>query len=275
MHNVSLFKASDGSIRVRFFKNHIFTHDKKKSVKKRIYTPFIDQETLDLSYGYEIEAFFPDELEAKRNESLRCSISRTKNKVLKIALSGNFDYFCTFTFNPNICNRYDYDSCCKVIQSWLHSLPDHVQYLIVPEKHKDGAFHFHGLFSHFDDLFFSGDYKIGKVYHCKSINFGFHSFVPIQDRTRVSRYIVKYFTKDLISVSKGRRRYWYSYSNIFVESDVNLILTLNSMRKIIDLVKERGLFYAENKVFFLEYDEVWFPSGSFYDFLPLFQPPDC
>lgn len=259
MHNLSMFKCNDGSVRFRFFKNHVFDHEKKVSHKDRIYTPFLD-DNYNFKYGYEIDAFFPDEIERKKQESLRCSLSRTRNRILRLALSGDFNFFATFTFDGSKVNRYDYDSVCHVMQKWLRSLPPGTQYIVVPELHKDGAYHFHGLFSNFGGFRYAGRFKSGDVFHHDTIDFGYHSFVPIRDRVRCSRYIVKYITKELLSVASSRRRYWYSTSTLFCPMDLHFLVDKEKFLDLIQSFIERNGVYVNeiNQLSsFLQYNEIW------------------
>lgn len=275
MHNVSFLKCSDGSIRVRFFKNHIFDHEyhKPKPIEW-LETPFFESKwSYDHCLGYELPS--DEEIERKKEESLRCSVSRSRNKIFRIALSGKFKYFATFTFNPSFVNRYSYDDCCSILQGWLHRLVG-VQYLVVPEFHKDGAIHFHGLFSDIQGLYYVGHFKIGDVFHCSSIDFGFHSFVPIRSFIRVSRYITKYITKELVSSCMFRRRYWYSYSLITLKDDLRYLVQKSQWEDFIQAVKNKsGVFLNECKVNFLEYDEVWIDSDHCSFFNDFFETDTC
>lgn len=274
MHNLSIFPCSDGSVRIRFFKNKVFDHEQHKTKKERIFTPFFDRDNnYEQCYGYEIDAFFPDEIKKKKEESLRCSISRTRNRILKIALSGDFKYFATFTFDKQYVDRYDYNAVSRVMEDWLHSLPSGTQYIVVPELHKDGAIHFHGLFSDLGGLlYYVGEFRIGSVYHCSTISFGFHSFVPIRHRVRICRYIIKYITKEVVSNTPNRRRYWYSYSTIDVPVDLTVLINKLYFQVFIETHKEKGNFYVQEnqQVSCIKYSEVWIPSDFDFDVLSSF-----
>ena len=49
----------------------------------------------------------------------------------------------------------------------------------------------------------------GDVYNLNDFKWGFTTATPIKDRKRVSSYIAKYLTKEIV-VPKGRKRYWAS-----------------------------------------------------------------
>ena len=146
--------------------------------------------------------------------SLKSSLSRTVNTIYEIAFSNEWDWFLTFTFNPDNVNRYDYDECYKKLSKFLNNFKNRycidMKYLIVPEIHKDAAFHFHGLFSNVDDFYFtdSGHKSFGQiVYNFDSYKLGFSTATKVQDTKKVSSYITKYITKDLIKSSNGKHRY--------------------------------------------------------------------
>ena len=96
------------------------------------------------------------------------SIKRTKKKVYDYAKSNEWEWFVTFTFSPDKVNRYDYDECTKYLSKWFNNLKRSspaLSYLVVPEQHKDGAYHFHGLFSGMNErqIVWTGKYVIKRV----------------------------------------------------------------------------------------------------------------
>lgn len=151
------------------------------------------------------------------SESLRISYSRTIKKIYDITRSNRWDWFFTLTFNGDKVDRYDYAAVSKKMIVWLANMrricPNMV-YIVVPEQHKDGAWHFHGLFKNVDDLdiSFSGrlDNKLRKIYNVSSYKWGFSTATEISDSSKASSYLCKYITKDLCLMTKGKRRYWAS-----------------------------------------------------------------
>ena len=77
------------------------------------------------------------------------NISRAKSKVLEYALCNEFEYYVTLTINKDKHNRYDlkayYKRFSKFLNNYNYRYGVKVQYLLVPEKHRDGAWHLHGL----------------------------------------------------------------------------------------------------------------------------------
>ncbi len=79
--------------------------------------------------------------------SEQVSRARAKSKVKDIALLNNFEYFFTWTLDPSKIDRYDTGAVKKKVFDFLKNMVKRkgFAYVIVPELHKDGAIHFHGL----------------------------------------------------------------------------------------------------------------------------------
>ena len=78
----------------------------------------------------------------------RISLSRTKRNIKELALCNNFQYFATITINSRNCDRYSLIETQKILRKYLKKIKrnnNDFKYLFITEKHKDGAFHFHGL----------------------------------------------------------------------------------------------------------------------------------
>lgn len=139
------------------------------------------------------------------------SLSRTKALVRDIILCNDFELFCTFTFDPDKVDRYSYQACLNKMSTWLHhqkNNSDDFAYIIIPEHHKDGAFHFHALISHYkgslrDSKHFSSTGR--RVYNITSFRSGFSTAVKIDDKEIVSNYVTKYITKDFVKMFNRRR----------------------------------------------------------------------
>lgn len=143
------------------------------------------------------------------------SLRRTRTTIFDYALSNDFEYFVTFTFNPKKIDRYSIDETFNTMKYWLNRQKKHspdFAYVIVPEFHKDGAIHFHALIRAYN-----GDMKPTKVFqNCKRVYnvTGFTSgFTNAQkmdgDQEKTAGYITKYITKDTIN-RFNKRRYWAS-----------------------------------------------------------------
>ena len=134
---------------------------------------------------------------------------RSKQIIYQIARANEWNYFCTFTFAKN---RYDYAACKKRLQYFLNNFSKrkaHLEYLIVPEPHEDGAWHFHGLMiAELSDYLVKGWHP--GCYQLPDYSHGINEFEPVKDAQRVSMYITKYISKELQDALPGNRRYFHS-----------------------------------------------------------------
>lgn len=94
--------------------------------------------------------------ETKYDNKLVQSLSRARRTVLELALCNDWAYFCTFTLDKEKYKRDDLPKFQKDFSQWIRDqrkkykklgfdFPIH--FLFVPEEHKDGAWHMHGLLS--------------------------------------------------------------------------------------------------------------------------------
>ena len=170
------------------------------------------------------------------------SLKRTKKKVYDYAKSNEWEWFVTFTFSPDKVNRYDYDECTKYLSKWFNNLKRSspaLSYLVVPEQHKDGAYHFHGLFSGMNEhqIVWTGKYVIKrvrglrskfvrtkeKIYKIGSYKLGWMTATRVREMEKVTSYITKYITKDMLNGLHGRKRYWCSRNLVLPLEEVFIL----------------------------------------------------
>ena len=84
-----------------------------------------------------------------KQEDLIRSMRRARSKVRRIALSNDFKYFVTLTLDGAKVDRYDMAEIVKKLNYWADNQVRRkgLRYVLVPERHKDGAIHFHGFFN--------------------------------------------------------------------------------------------------------------------------------
>lgn len=183
---------------------------------------------------------FPDYFERVRTESMR----RTKSKVYNYAKCNDWDWFVTFTFNSEKVDRYNFDECSSKLSKWFNNLrrsSPGLSYVVVPEQHKDGAWHFHGLFSGLCDseIVWTGKYVIKKVckkgcrtrfvktkqkiYKIGRYRLGWMTATKITDKQKVISYITKYITKDMMAGLEGKKRYWTS-KNLLLPTEQTMMI---------------------------------------------------
>lgn len=165
--------------------------------------------------------------------SEQTSLTRTKQKIYEYAFANDWTngLFFTITFNPELVDSFNYDECYKRVYQFLKNVKrqnPEFKYIFVPELHKSGRIHFHGIGTNCDKLELkdSGKTKKGKkIYNISSRTFkyGFTTVSKIEDTEKVSNYITKYITKELISATKGKHRYLYS-KNLEVPTVENVMV---------------------------------------------------
>ena len=77
------------------------------------------------------------------------SMRRARAKVRRLALANGFDWFVTLTLDPAKVDRYDPKAIMQTVNRWLDNMVRRhgLRYILVPEQHQDGAYHFHGFFA--------------------------------------------------------------------------------------------------------------------------------
>lgn len=151
----------------------------------------------------------------KNPECYESSIMRTRTTISDICICNNFDLFCTFTFDPKRFNSKKIAYCKMYMNNWCRNQKQrhskNLQYLIVPERHKSGAIHFHALIKNYEGRLRDSGHKQGGrvIFNIPHWRFGFSTAVKIDNQEAVSRYIRKYITKDMILLP-GAKRYYCS-----------------------------------------------------------------
>ena len=176
----------------------------------------IDKETLNENKQiYNIDNNKQAEKEDDNYRSQTVSQNRTINNIYEITRSNMWEYFITLTFNPQKIDRFNYDECSKALSGWLKNIknnyaPD-LKYILVPELHKDGAYHFHGLIANCGKMSFkdSGHKTKTKqiIYNIENYKLGFTTATKVTDTSKASNYITKYITKELCATTKGKKRF--------------------------------------------------------------------
>ena len=227
--------------------------------------------------------FLTNEENDEEKDYLEKSINRTKTKISDYVLCNNFTHFVTFTFDPsnskvkNEENRKDLRKMSKLLMTWINSeqinhfrLHGHrFKYLIVPERHKNNAWHFHAIFEDYkNDIqdFYSSKNKYLTVDEIRSKNkkpknqrgflprytLGRSEIAPIKDKTKMSNYIKKYITKDLIN-KKYKKRYWCSKNLKTPEIIENIVESSTTISKEY-LLKE----YDYHKIYIIPKDSDYY-----------------
>ena len=90
------------------------------------------------------------------------SMRRAATQMRDICLSTPFRYFVTLTLDPAKIDRHDMESLTRVLNRWADNRVrrNGLAYVLVPERHKDGAIHLHGFFTESVPLSDSGTMRL-------------------------------------------------------------------------------------------------------------------
>lgn len=162
-----------------------------------------------------------------KEKSIAESVRRAKTKIKGYILANNWEYWATQTFDPKRVDRFDLDTIIMTYNKRLQNIKsrkyDNLQWLIVPEQHKDKAWHLHMFINGIpkDKIVYSGknyyndkNQFVRRIYNwIDTIEYGFNDYVYIGDinaieKRKIANYIMKYITKDLARVRFNKKMYW-------------------------------------------------------------------
>lgn len=137
----------------------------------------------------------------------------------------DFKYFVTLTIDPNKVNSKDPKEVIPLLRSFLKNMTSRygLKYILIPEHHKNGGIHLHGLFSDSIELVDSDTRKAKgyekpmkietlkrkginvddcqMVYNLPQWKHGWSTAYEVYgDANGVASYITKYITKDLAKI---------------------------------------------------------------------------
>ena len=151
------------------------------------------------------------------DSKLANSFSRARTRVFEYASCNEFEYFITLTIDKEKLDRYDLKEYIKklgqFIRNYRRDFEADIQYLLIPEKHIDGAWHMHGLIKGIPE----NHLKINKHGYLDweeySKRFGYCSIDKVRSKEAVSKYITKYIGKSFDTdrgVSELESKLYYS-----------------------------------------------------------------
>ena len=178
-------------------------------------------------------------LQTSNDEKLANNFSRARSMVKQYALCNHWDWFFTGTLNPEWYDRKKLDRFYSDLSQWIRDRRKAygltVQYLLVPEHHKDGSWHLHGLLSGIPEyaLYKFRQYELPEWFRRQGVphlfpqelvdgdffdwwdyseKFGFCSLGRIKNPVGTALYITKYVSKDLIgrAADLGKHLYFAS-----------------------------------------------------------------
>lgn len=140
------------------------------------------------------------------------SMRRARAKLRRLALANEFEYFVTLTLDQTRIDRYDPKIITKALNTWLDNMVRRhgLRYILVPERHKDGALHFHGFFAGKNLPAVDSGHKDScgePVYNLPQWGYGFSTAIRLRgEYPRAVAYVCKYIGKQQGQRPMGR---WY------------------------------------------------------------------
>ena len=253
-------------IRIKGYSKYITNYYNIKEYNKDMYRLIYCKMPIKNS-GFEDDR----KVEYKRDvndKKLDNNISRARTRIFEYAICNDFDYFVTLTVNEQYLDRYDLKEYIKKLGQFIRDYRKkhgvNVQYLLIPEKHKDGAWHMHGLIKGIP----KENLKINKYgykdWEEYSKRFGYISIDEVRNQVAVSKYITKYISKSidtgggvtekeskLYYCSRGLKRpkkvhegtlntnhlnnIWFEFENDYIKS---LTLNKEELEKVLKLLDD-------------------------------------
>ena len=148
------------------------------------------------------------------SDAQRRAARRARKQLYELCACNDLDLFFTLTLNKELIDRYDYKTVVRKFGQWADNRVRRkgLRYVAVPELHKDGALHFHGLCNSAScRLVDSGktDKNSGQtVYNIADWRFGFTTAIHVYGaRDAAAHYVAKYVTKQQCGGTIGGRYY--------------------------------------------------------------------
>lgn len=213
-YNVRIKDFLDGQ-QVTIYSNSIISNVGKKEKREK---EINNDEPIEPFTNTAVHSFEVSERKIKEQErSVSNSMKRTKSKIVDYSRTNEWEWFLTLTFGDEEI-RMNYERCSEELSKWInnvqHMCDFGMKYIVVPEMHERGGFHYHALVSNADGIKFVDSGHCTKngetIYNIDNYGLGFTTATKVKDSERASNYITKYITKELAQVTKGKKRYWCS-----------------------------------------------------------------
>ena len=177
-------------------------------------------------------------------------------------------YFVTLTFNDKKTNGYDFDNCTNKLKNWLDTIRrnnPNMKYIIVPELHKSGRIHFHGLFTNVPNwqLSVAINPKTNKpivengsiIYNLVNYKLGFSTISVIKNKEAVIYYITKYITKELLD-KRYKKNYWCSRNLVKPNIDYYFTRNINDLYSYLNrhnefITSDKSIQHVNNVTHFI------------------------
>lgn len=221
-YNARAKKFPNGHVQIALFDKPIFCNTEYDDMMNEIRKEKSFNQDIQDNKTQKVKRVLSEE---EQLENAIRSGKRAKKKIADYARSNEWDWFLTHTFDNESVDRYDYNACKKKMTKWLNNIRSryapNLKYLVVPEQHKDGAWHFHTLLANCGKITFLratnphndlplSDKKGRPLFNLTNWKYGFTTATRVTNTLGVARYILKYITKSLCENTMGKQRYFVS-----------------------------------------------------------------
>lgn len=196
-----------------------------------------------------------EELFRQKYKNLYNSKAKLIDLVYHNSMIEPWEYFVTLTFDPKEVDSLDYHEVSTALAKWTNNMKHqnpNMSYILVPELHKSGRIHWHGVFKKVPNWNLTPArstktnrliYKNGsQIYNLENYKYGHTTVSKIKNQEAVSVYCSKYMTKDMIDLAY-KKRYW-------------------SSRNLDRPTKEYALFDEETLKFYIDRGEVTYQNDK-------------
>lgn len=218
----------------------------------------------------------------KKADNLKRRSSRIKTDVFDLAVCNEWTHFVTLTLDPDKFNDVtDLNECGSKIGKWLNNYKrydDKFRYVLIPERHKSGALHFH-LLAYFSKLELLSpvlydvngkgkrykqldDGKGHMTFNVDHYGFGYSSAIELYEgdneaKRRTASYLTKYITKDLLQGCEGHQILRTSKGLIRPKKETYSIDKLKAFTP--ELLRSARLVYDNERSCMFEFDNFGLP----------------
>lgn len=181
---------------------------------------FLSRTSTFVDYGFTINENANVRMHSNE-EKLKNNITRSRNKIIEYGLCNDFDYFCTFTLDKKKYDRHNLPEFISHLGIFIQNLNARtaadIKYVLIPERHKDGAWHLHGFMMGIPkkmlQLFDAKDKRKLPPFILKGLKngrqlydfpayrekFGYCCLEPVKNKIASTMYMCKYMSKEISS----------------------------------------------------------------------------
>ena len=217
MYNVKAIHYPNGETQLRRYSQPLNLRESNPYEVEQTEREFINFEYNPFDNKLTRKVYNFEDVEKLEKENAERSFKRTVQQIHTLSRCSLWEYFVTFTFNSQQVDRYNFDETSRLVRQYLRNQRRNapaLRYLVVPEQHKDGAFHFHALISNTGNIEFADSGKKTRdkkiIYNLAKWKYGFTTAIEVYNTHGASKYLAKYISKELCDLTKGKHRYFVS-----------------------------------------------------------------